>query len=108
MKVKDENIDVSWRPRYSSNMDDDDIGRWARVAYAGFTKDNFPFKDGMVTVWEIAWIKKLKDPTTKEPLGRFIISPDFPFKGTHIFVTLEDAQAEVEKHFRHFIKCCIK
>ena len=50
--------DVRWFPRYSSTMEDDDMGRWARVAYAG-KFDNMGFWRGKVCRWEIAWVKKL-------------------------------------------------
>ncbi len=107
MKIKDDNINIEWRPRYSSNMEDDNMGRWARVAYGGKTKGAFPLIDGMICQWEIAWVKKLKDPT-KENFYKFVISPNFPYQGTYVFDTLEEAQSDTDKHFRHFIKCCVK
>ncbi len=108
MKVKDENVNIIWRHRYSSTMEDDKMGRWARVAYAGKTNGGFPLIDGMICEWEIAWVKKIKDPASNLFLNKFIISPLFPFHGKYIFDSLEEAQTEVDKHFRHFIKCCVK
>ncbi len=108
MKVKDENINVIWRPRYSNTMDDDDMERWSRVAYSGKAKGAFPLIDGMICEWEIAWIKKIKDPISKKNTGKFVISPNFPYQGTYVFDTEEEAKVDVEKYFRHFIKCCVK
>ncbi len=107
MKVKDENIIIEWRPRYSSDMEDDEMGRWARVAYAGKTDGAFPLIDGMICQWEIAWVKKMKDPT-KEKFYKFVISPNFPFQGDYVYDTLEEAQTNLDKYFRHFIRCCVK
>lgn len=94
--------DVRWLPRYSSNMEDDDMGRWARVAYAG-KFDNIGFYKGKVCRWEIAWVSKL---IVKGDLY-FAISYKYPNNGETIFKNLEAAQKEVEQTFRWFIKMCV-
>lgn len=93
--------DVRWLPRYSSTMEDDDMGRWARVAYAG-KFDNMGFYRGKVCHWEIAWVKKLD---IKGEL-KFTINYLYPSNGKHLFDNLEDAQKEVEQTFRWFMKMC--
>lgn len=103
-KVNDCRINVRWLPRYSSTMEDDDMGRWARVAYAGrFTKSGFGFYRGNPCRWEIAWVRKLD----KKGELKFVVSYLYPSHGGHIFDTLEDAQKEVEKNFRWFLKMCV-
>lgn len=88
---------IKWLPRYSSTMEDDNMGRWARVAYAGrFTSMGF-FR-GKVCQWEIAWVKKIKDH------NKFSIHPQYPFKGEYCHDTLEGAMKEVEQTFKHFIR----
>jgi hypothetical protein len=39
--------EIKWDSRYSSTMENDDMGRWARVAYAG-KFDNMGFKNGKI------------------------------------------------------------
>lgn len=94
--------DVRWIPRYSSTMEDDKMGRWARVAYAG-KFDNNGFYRGKVCRWEIAWIKKLE---IKGEL-KFTISYLYPSNGKHLSDNLEDAKKEVEQTFRWFMKMCV-
>src|SRR5690554_3438747 len=89
------NADVRWFPRYSSTMDDDDMGRWARVAFAG-KFNNMGFWRGKVCRWEIAWVKKLE--SSKGEL-KFVVSYLYPSKGKHLFDNLEDAKKEVEQTF---------
>ena len=93
--------DVRWLPRYSSTIEDDDMGRWARVAYAG-KFDNMGFWRGKVCRWEIAWVKKMD---IKGEL-KFTISYLYPSNGKHLFNDLEAAQKEVEQTFRWFMKMC--
>jgi len=92
---------VEWLPRYSTTMEDDKVGRWARVAYAG-KFENAGFYRGKVCRWEIAWVKKLE---TKDGL-KFIANYLYPSNGQYVFNNLEDAKKEVEKSFRWFIKMC--
>jgi len=100
-------IVIAWLSRYSDTMEDDKIGRWARVAYAGNFNSGMPFYRGKVSRWEIAWVKRIKDPKN-EGKTYYSVSPDFPFKGNHVHDTLESAQKEVETHFRWFIKMVLK
>lgn len=95
---------IQWLPRYSSDMNDDDMGRWARVAYAG-KLEGVSFCRGKVCRWEIAWIKKCPVPKTKKI--KFVVNPQYPYTGKYSFDTLEDAQNEVEVTFRWFIKKCV-
>lgn len=89
-------IDIRWLPRYSSTMEDDEIGRWARVAYAGqFHKH---FIKGKPVRWEIAWVKKVENTT------KFVVIYMFPCTGGHLFNSLEEAQSEVEVMFKWFIR----
>jgi hypothetical protein len=94
-------VEVRWDPRYSFTMEDDDMGRWARVAYAG-TFDNMGFTDSKVSRWEIAWIKK----NIINEKVKFIITYYYPSNDKYLFDNLEDAQKEVEESFRWFINMC--
>lgn len=94
-------INIQWLPRYSSTMESDSMGRWARVAYAG-KFDNIGCYRGKVCRWEIAWIKKIDYKGN----SRFTIDYLYPSNGKSLFVNLDDAKKEVEKSFRWFIKMC--
>lgn len=94
---------VHWLPRYSETMEDDDTGRWARVAYAGKLDNiNLGFFRGKVCRWEIAWIKKLHFNNKLY----FTISYKYPNNGKSMFDDLPKAKKEVEKTFRWFINMC--
>ena len=103
------NIDVKilWDERYSLTMDNDDIGRWARVAYAGKLKGSGFYK-GNVVQYEIAWITKLNDPKTNEFLNKFVVHPNFPYPcAEYVFDTLEEAKKVLHTEFKRFVKNCI-
>jgi hypothetical protein len=93
-------VEVRWDPRYSFTMEDDDMGRWARVAYAG-KFDNMGFKNGKICRYEIVWISKID-------LGdkKFIVTYRYPNSSKTTFKTLEEAKDEVENSFKWFIKIC--
>lgn len=103
MKVKS----IKWSSRYSETMDDDKFGRWARIGYCGDFINIFD-KDGKPMLYEIAWIKKLKDPITEVFLNKFVISLSIPTKGELVFDKLEDAIKSVEESFNSFISNCIE
>ncbi|MCA6372249.1 MAG: hypothetical protein IM631_12790 [Cytophagales bacterium] len=92
---------IKWTNRYSKTMEDDEVGRWARVAFAG-KSENFGFFRGKVCRWEIAWIKKLK--TKKQ--NRFQVIYNYPSNGKLVFDDVESAKAEVKKTFSWFVKMC--
>lgn len=93
--------DVRWLPRYSETMADDNMGRWARVAYAG-KFNNIGFYRGKVCRWEIAWISKIKlDNEVK-----YLVQYKYPSNGKAVHTYLKDAQKEVEKTFQWFVKMC--
>ena len=95
-------IEIQWDYRYSETMEDDNIGRWARVAYAGkFVNGGFFRRK--VSRWEIAWIKKL----VHKGKIHFVINYYFPTNSVILFPDLEAAKKEVEKNFRWFIKMCV-
>ena len=100
-------IVIAWLSRYSDTMEDDDMGRWARVAYAGKFDNGIGFYRNKVARFEIAWVKRIENPKDKNKYY-YSVSPDFPFKGKHVHDTLESAQKEVETHFRWFIKMVLK
>lgn len=101
MNEKRKKVEVRWLPRYSATMENDEAGRWARVAYAGKFY-NIGFFRGKVCRWEIAWVKKLQ---TKQGL-KFVVSYLFPSNGSTTFDDLKSAQKEVEKTFRWFMSMC--
>lgn len=88
-------VKFTWDERYSSTMQPDDMGRWARIAYVG----NFGIKEGKITVFEVAWIKQKEH--NNEIL--FVVSPSFPYQSKYVFKTLEEAKESVEKEFNWFI-----
>lgn len=91
---------LTWQTRYSDTMEDDNKGRWARVAYAGDHKK--ALIDGKICYWEIAWITKLIDK------GKLYFAVHYMFPATiqnHLFDTLEHAKMEVEDSFKWFLKC---
>ena len=93
-------VEIKWDNRYSSTLEDDNMGRWAKVAYAG-RFDNVGFLNEKVCRWQIAWISKID-------LGdkKFMVRYDFPNWGKTTFDTLEQAKLEVEEKFRWFIQMC--
>jgi len=99
-------VKIEWTSRYSSTMENDKMGRWARVAYAGrFDKI---FMRGKPVRWEIAWIKKLTDPRTGEWHNKlFVVHPSFPYNGKHTFKTLAAAKRAVNNEFNRFITSCL-
>lgn len=93
-------IRVEWASRYSDTMEDDDCGRWARVAYAGIF-DEFGFVDGKASRWEIAWILKVPN------VNKFQIKYNFPSVQHVVYDDLEDVKKKVEENFNWFIKSCV-
>lgn len=91
---------VQWTDRYSSTMENDEKGRWARVAIAG--KTDSPFHERKIAMFNIAWIKKLY---IKGELN-FVIDYLFPSQEKFLFKRLEDAKKEVEITFEWFISMC--
>ena len=89
-----------WVDRYSSTMEYDHMGRWARIAYIGSGE----LVDGKVSSFELAWISKL----VHDDVLRFCISYKFPNQGKYCFGTLEEAKAEVEDRFNFFLSECNK
>ena len=102
MKLKE----IVWSERYSSTMEDDKFGRWARIAHIGDFKAIF--KDGIPAVFELAWIKKLNNPVSNKFLNKFEAITMFPSKGRALFDTLEEAKLDVEKKFQFFMSNCIE
>ena len=93
-------IKIKWCNRYSSTIEDDDMGRWARVAYAG-KLDCFGFYRNRVSYFEIAWISKLR---YKNKI-KFLITYRFPqADNQYTFDNLNDAKKQVAKSFNWFIK----
>jgi hypothetical protein len=78
-------------------MENDEMGRWARVAYAG-KFGNIGFYRGKVCRWEIAWIKKVDK--------KFYLLYYYPSNGKRVFDTVQDAKKEVSKTFKWFLKMC--
>lgn len=89
-------VTIKWSNRYSDDMNNDDMGRWARVAYAGNFKFNGYFKNKRPIIFQIAWISKLKD--------RFSVTYYFPTCSPVCFTDLESAKKEVEYSFKFFIE----
>jgi hypothetical protein len=88
-------VKFRWDERYSSTMQPDDMGRWARIGYVGNPK----IKEGKYTLFEVAWIKQKEH--NNEIL--FVVSPLFPYKSKYLFNSLDDAKVEIEKEFNWFI-----
>lgn len=101
IKAKQKEKRIVWLTRYSSTMEDDAYGRWARVAYAG-ELENDGFSDGKVCRWDIAWVNKLVIPEGIKFTVRYL----YPSDGKVLFDNLEDAQKEVEETFQWFINVC--
>lgn len=93
---------ITWTSRYSDTLEDDEFGRWGVVGLTGNKK--LGMEHGMPCVFEVVWIKKLKHPATKEFLEKFIVHPQFPYKGKHSFDSLEEAKAAVQLWFDWFMK----
>jgi|GEM_PF-1595870 len=93
---------VRWLTRYSSTMENDKQGRWARVAYSG-KFDNNGFWRGKCCRWEIAWIKKL---IINDEI-KFTVNYLYPSNGKFLFDNVAAAKKEVNKTFRWFIKMCV-
>lgn len=89
---------LRWDKRYSSTMENDKMGRWARIAYAGRRK----FVNGSYSSFEIAWICKHE----YEGVVRFYIQSRFPTNGgfKNIHDTIEEAMKHTEEYFQFFIK----
>jgi hypothetical protein len=91
---------IKWTNRYSKTMEDDAIGRWARVAYAGdFSK---PFYRGKNCYFEIAWIKKVKINKSI----KFLVKYNYPSSGKITFDEVNGAKKEVKRTFSWFVKMC--
>lgn len=90
---------IRWQNRYSNTMEDDKMGRWARIAYAG-RFDNMGVFRGKVCQWEIAWVKKVKHE------GKVVFTVDylFPSQFESVFFSLQEAKLNVDKAFKHFIR----
>ncbi len=87
---------IVWADRYSSTMENDEQGRWARVGLAGKNINNRINVD----IFQIAWIEKYHNSDF------FYIKYYYPYNGKHLFSTLEEAKTNVEVSFKHFINCC--
>ena len=94
-------ITVYWDERYSSSMEDDKFGRWARVAFCGNRTESFADK---ISWFQIAWIKKHIDHVTNQWEGKFTIKYYIPYDQGHIFNDLESAKLAVEKSINWFVK----
>jgi hypothetical protein len=80
---------IKWTNRCSRIMEDDAIGRWARVAYAGdFSRT---FYRGKNCYFEIAWIKKVKINTSI----KFLVKYNYPSSGKITFEDVDSAKKEV-------------
>lgn len=95
-------IKVIWEDSYSSTMEDDEFGRWARIAHAGDKK--IWNKKEELCFWQIASIGKL----IFEDKIKFTINCVFPYSGKYVFDTLENAKKTIEKNFSYFIETCYK
>lgn len=95
---------IKWENRYSDTMEDDDMGRWARIANCGILNDGMPFIDGKVSIHQIAWINRLNYSNKIH----YMVSFYFPHKGKSSFKTLDEAKNEVENSFKFFIQTTIK
>lgn len=93
---------IEWENRYSNTMEDDDMGRWARIAYAGNFTSNFI--DGKPTVFQIAWISKL----IVKAKTMYVIKANFPFSGKYAYDTIKYAQNRVESEFNFFLTQCFQ
>jgi len=100
MKVRE----IIWSDRYSSTMEDDKFGRWARIAHIGEPG----FKDGMPTIFELAWIKKLDVVVHSQDIHKFEVVFMFPAKGRAVCDTLDEAKNIVEEKFQFFISNCLQ
>jgi hypothetical protein len=92
---------IKWSFRYSDTMDDDNKGRWARIAYAG-KFSGLGFYKNRVSVFQIAWITKLHT----EKGMKFYVSYKFPSNSDCVFDDLPAAKKAVEKSFYWFLKMC--
>lgn len=90
---------IIWDKRYSDTMEDDEQGRWARVAHVG---NNNIWEKGRIANFEIAWIRKVNENSFG--LTGFVVKTEFPFKGNLVHETLEEAMTAVEDSFEWFIK----
>lgn len=97
--TKKHRTEIQWLSRYSTTMEDDKHGRWARIAYAGKFSNMGIFRK-KICRWEIAWIKKL----IHEGTLKFTVHYLYPSNGSHVFDSIEQAKKEVNKTFRWFIK----
>lgn len=86
---------ITWINRYSDTMEEDKLGRWARIAYIG---------EGSEAI-DIAWIRKV---TFSEYKFSFIVDFKFPRKGEILFNTFQEAKKQVEKDLKQFIKLTTK
>lgn len=91
---------VYWSSRYSITMENDDKGRWARIAHAGNLN---LFHKGKKVFWDIAWVEKFTEGGKTKFLVKYYF-PNSSYKAFHN--NLEDAKKEVEKNFKWFIKIC--
>ncbi|MCA6367609.1 MAG: hypothetical protein IM618_11240 [Cytophagales bacterium] len=92
---------IKWTNRYSRTMEDDAMGRWARVAYAGdFSR---PFYRGKNCYFEIAWIKKIKIKNST----KFLVKYNYPSSGKITFNDVKTAKTEVNRTFDWFVKMCV-
>jgi len=89
-----------WTDRYSSTMENDHMGRWARIAYIG----GGDLVGDKVSSFELAWISKL----LHDDVLMFCINYRFPNQGKSLFDTLEEAKVEVEDRFNFFLSECNK
>lgn len=93
---------IVWENRYSNTMDDDKLGRWARIAHAGRNDSYLGVFRGKRCSWQIAWVSKLKH----EDKVSFLVNYYFPSNETTVFEKLEHAQKAVVVAFKHFIRNC--
>jgi len=100
IQPKKNNIHIEWTERYSSTMEADKHGRWAREAYAG-NLFGMGLKDKKIARWNIATINKYM----ADGKDKFVILYHFPSHGQLMIDDLDSARKEVEKLFRWFVDC---
>ena len=94
---------ITWHSRYSDTMDNDDMGRWARIATIG---SNNIWENHKLANFELAWIKKLSfTHIDGHNVSGFTVTTYFPSPAIKpMYDTLEQAMNDVEEQFKWFMK----